>query len=106
MKLWWGILVGAALAACTDAPQTATQSDDIYGPCNVRASRPAVCEAYNEGYCDPATSVDLGPIEWTCQQYVPCPDGLIMYAYATPDCRYCIPANVCDGHGGGSTPIE
>jgi hypothetical protein len=53
------------------------------------------CEPYDEAYCDPGANCEVpGP-------YVPCSSGITMYAYATPDCRYCIPRFVC----GNNEPV-
>jgi hypothetical protein len=107
MKHFQGVVLGlaAVLAGCAVAPSSSESTEALYGPC-IPISPPPSCAAYDPAYCDPAYNADLGPIEYTCQQYVPCADGILMYAYATPDCRFCIPYNVCDNHGGPSFPIE
>ncbi len=70
--------------------------------CTAGAPPPAVdtstsaltCEPFDDSYCDPASYCDVGT------QYVQCSDGIIMFAWMTPDCRWCINRDVCDGHGG------
>jgi hypothetical protein len=103
MKHAMVVSLGVALASCATEATTGTTDEAIYGPCNP-IPPPASCAPYDPAYCDPAYNADLGPIEYTCQQYVPCSDGLLMYAYATPDCRFCIPLDVCSGHDGPSFP--
>jgi len=60
----------------------------------------AICQDFDDSYCDPNTSCDLGSVFNHAGQYVPCVDGIVMYAYSTPDCRWCIPRDVCASHGG------
>lgn len=52
------------------------------------------CEPYDESYCDLSWSCDVG------SQHVQCADGMNMYAWRTPDCRWCINRDVCDAHMG------
>lgn len=107
MKLFLGIVLSLAVASCTaPAPTTSAAVAAIYGPCDTPIPPSPNCLPFDDSYCDPATNADLGPIQYTCQQYVPCSDGIIMYAYATPDCRFCIPLNVCAGHDGPGFPQE
>jgi hypothetical protein len=58
------------------------------------SSNALTCEPFDESYCDPAYDCDVGA------QYVQCNDGVVMFAWMTPDCRWCIHRDVCDGHGG------
>jgi len=105
MKILTGIALclGVSIMGCAAEPATTAASEALYGPC-LPIAPPQNCAPYDPSYCDPAYNADLGPIEYTCQQYVPCSDGILMYAYTTPDCRFCIPLNVCGGHDGPDFP--
>lgn len=52
------------------------------------------CEPYNESYCDSISSCEVS------SSYVQCGDGMTMYAWRTPDCRWCINRDACDAHMG------
>lgn len=52
------------------------------------------CQPFDDSYCDPDYDCDVGT------EYVQCNDGIYMNAWTTPDCRWCINRDVCDGHGG------
>ncbi|MBJ6764332.1 hypothetical protein JGU66_26445 [Myxococcaceae bacterium JPH2] len=56
-----------------------------------RDERPVSAQAYPD--CDPATDCIVS------SQYLRCGDGIIMYAWNTPD-GWCINRDVCSGHGG------
>ena len=65
------------------------------------------CEPFDDSNCDPVADCDLGPTTFHDGQYVTCLDGIIMFAWATPDCRWCINRDVCNGHGGPTVcPFE
>ena len=52
------------------------------------------CEPYDDSYCDPSVNCEVSG------QYVQCFDGLTMYAWQTPDCRWCVNRDVCASHSG------
>jgi len=58
------------------------------------ATSALVCEPFDDSHCDPAVNCEVS------SGLVPCSDGVIMFAWQTPDCRFCINRDVCDGHGG------
>ncbi len=78
------------LTACGGAPQEPGAQEP-----GTESSPAAESTAQLYPECDPA---------YYCRvpsQYVPCNDGIIMFAWATPEGDYCIERNVCDRHGGG-----
>ena len=88
------LVLGIGVLGCAgDAPQPAVAT----------ATSALTCEPFDDSYCDPAAYCDLGPSigpDNNDRQYVPCFDGVIMLAWTTPDCRWCINRDVCNGHGG------
>lgn len=98
-------LLAASLTACAVDPPpsdaTNAPSDDVTNNAtNPPAGEPAraiaiseletlACEPYDPAYCDEATSCEVP------SQYVQCNSGVYMFAHRTPDCRWCIPRDVC-----------
>lgn len=94
-------LLAASLTACAVAPPTNDVTNDATNDVtNDPAGSPAHatatggletldCEPYDPAYCDEATSCEVP------SQYVQCNSGIYMYAHRTPDCRWCIPRDVC-----------
>jgi hypothetical protein len=79
-------LGGSTFAACSvDEPATSEASIE----------QGLECEPYDEAYCDPVANCEVQG------SYVSCSSGITMFAYATPDCRFCIPRFVC----GANEPI-
>lgn len=94
-------LLATSLTACAVDPPP---NEVTKAPSNEATNAPAVepahatatgeletldCEPYDPAYCDEATSCEVP------SQYVQCSSGIYMYAYRTPDCRWCIPRDVC-----------
>lgn len=102
-------LLAASLTACAVAPPpsdaTNAPSDDVTNNATNNATNPPAgepapataiseletlaCEPYDPAYCDEATSCEVP------SQYVQCNSGVYMFAHWTPDCRWCIPRDVC-----------
>ncbi len=86
-------LLASALSACAIADEPAAPAPDPGTEERARATdaplQTLACEPYDPSYCDETTSCEVG------SQYVQCNSGVTMYAYWTPDCRWCIPRDVC-----------
>lgn len=90
-------LLAASLTACAVAPPPNDLTNDLTNdPAGSPAHAAATgeletldCEPYDPSYCDEATSCEVP------SQYVQCNSGIYMYAHRTPDCRWCIPRDVC-----------
>jgi hypothetical protein len=89
-RVSFALLIAGSLLGCLDraAPEEPVGE----------ASSAILCEPFDESYCDPAFYTEVG------QSLFACPDGVVMFAFTTPDCRWCIEKNVCGGHGGGWFP--
>ncbi|QSQ28200.1 hypothetical protein JY651_21520 [Pyxidicoccus parkwayensis] len=82
----------ALLAGCGGAPQEGSEQQPSQ---TGEVSSPLYPD------CDPAYYCSVP------SQYVGCFDGMIMYAWATPDGGYCIERGVCASHGGPTVcPFE
>ena len=89
LAFWLGAVLPGCVADTTEpVVETATSSLAVPPPVE------QTCEPYDDSYCDPNDYCDVG------SQYVQCFDGLTMYAWSTPDCRWCINRDVCAGHSG------
>ena len=53
------------------------------------------CAPFDDSNCDPVSYCDLGSSSNHDGQYVYCGSGIIMLAWTTPDCRWCINRDVC-----------
>lgn len=74
------VVVAMGCAAEVPAPEATSST-----------AQAVACEPYDESYCDPAHHCEV----WS--RYVTCSSGVQMYAWDTPDCRYCIPRDACPG---------
>ncbi|MCP3137390.1 hypothetical protein [Pyxidicoccus xibeiensis] len=76
------------LAGCGGAPEDMGAQETV-------TTSPQVDTVTAQQYpdCDPTYYCRV----WS--MYVPCSDGIIMFAFSTPDGGYCIERNVCAGHG-------
>ncbi|WP_163994870.1 hypothetical protein [Pyxidicoccus caerfyrddinensis] len=80
------------LAGCGGAPQESNEPE-------TPRSGQVTAQQYPD--CDPAYDCSVPT------QYVACLDGMIMFAWATPEGGYCIQRGVCASHGGPTVcPFE
>jgi hypothetical protein len=86
-----GLLASACAELDQPSPAPATTA---------QRSSELTCEPQDDSYCDPNSYCDLGSTAFFGGQYVACADGLTMFAWATPDCRWCIDRDACAAHSG------
>lgn len=87
------LVLCATIPGCTtDAtnPAVETAASSLAAPPPVDLT----CEPFDESYCDPSAFCEV------TDPHVQCSDGIIMFAWTTPDCRWCINRDVCINHSG------
>lgn len=79
--------------SCNDG-DSCTSGDTCDGAGTCVGGSYTCCLPYDPSYCDPRVYCEVSSPYLTCQS------GMQMYAWQTPDCRYCINRDACPGESG------